>query len=259
MAILRKQEEKRQQKAIKARQLAERQDVQLAHNMQFNEFNQAWDKYMEEYDSMAQMYIQQMTERHAVVLLEYQKQLRSELSNKPPKWSRKLLETRRRQHILARGKQYAEAMKLKTQSDKEEHKERLEMEQGQAVAFARREAKYRQQQQAELQALLKRIECRRREHIKQRNLDSKRLLQRNRNVQSVLESKQAAEAHRLFTDIKKNLASNSFGSMNAAPQPSQPVKIRDSRQSTAQPSAEQQGEQDEKDIAFQPSFMTSDD
>ena len=78
-------------------------------------------------------------------------------------------------------------------------------------------------------------------------------------MQSVLESKQAAEAHRLFTDIKKNLASNSFGSMNAAPQPSQPVKIRDSRQSTAQPSAEQQGEQDEKDIAFQPSFMTSDD
>ena len=47
----------------------------------------------------------------------------------------------------------------------------------------------RQQQQAELQALLKRIDARRKEHIKQRNLDSKRLLQRNRNVQAVLESK----------------------------------------------------------------------
>lgn len=258
LAILRKQEEKRQQKAIKARQLAERQDVQLAHNMQFNEFNQAWDKYMEEYDSMAQMYIQQMTERHAVVLLEYQKQLRAELAGKPPKWSRKLLETRRRQHILARGKQYAEAMKLKTQSDKDEHKERLEMEQGQAVAFARREAKYRQQQQAELQALLKRIECRRREHIKQMNLDSKRLLQRNRNVQSVLESKQAAEAHRLFTNIKKNLASNSFGGLNAAPHSSQPVKIRESRQSTAQPPEEPKTE-DYENMPLQPSFMTSDE
>ena len=126
---MRKQEEKRQQKAIRARQLAERQDVQLAHNMQFSDFNSAWDKYMEEYDNMAQMYIQQMTERHAVVLLEYQKQLRQELAGKPPKWSRALLETRRRQHILARGKQYAEAMKLKNQSDKDEHRERLEMEQ----------------------------------------------------------------------------------------------------------------------------------
>ena len=43
-------------------------------------------------------------------------------------------------------------------------------------------------------------------------------MQRNRNVQSVLEIKPAAEAHKLFEDIKKNLASNSFGNvMNAAP------------------------------------------
>jgi hypothetical protein len=57
---------------------------------------------MEEYDNMAQIYIQQMTERHAIVLLEYQKQLRAELASKPPKWSKELLEWRRRQHILAR-------------------------------------------------------------------------------------------------------------------------------------------------------------
>ncbi len=31
---LRKQEEKRQSKALKARQISERQDVQIAHNMQ---------------------------------------------------------------------------------------------------------------------------------------------------------------------------------------------------------------------------------
>lgn len=79
------------------------------------------------------------------------------------------------------------------------------MEQAQAINFARREAKYRQQQQAELQALLTRIEARRKEHIKQRNLDSKRLLQRNRNVQAVLESKQNCESQRLFSDIKKNM------------------------------------------------------
>jgi hypothetical protein len=60
----------------------------------------------------------------------------------------------------------------------------------QAIIFARREVKFRLRQQSELQALLKRIEVRRKEHLKQRTLDSKRLLQRNRNVQAVLESKQ---------------------------------------------------------------------
>lgn len=208
LSVLRKQEEKRQQKAIKARQISERQDVQLAHNMQFSDFNSAWDKYMEEYDSMAQMYIQQMTERHAAVLLEFQKALRQELAAKPPRWSHELLEMRRKQHVCARNKQYAEAQKMKKYSDKAEEKERKEMESSQAVVFARREAKYRQQQQAELQALLKRIECRRKEHIKQRNLDSKRLLQRNRNVQAVLEQKQSLECQRLFEEIKKTLHSN---------------------------------------------------
>jgi hypothetical protein len=36
------------------------------------------------------------------------------------------------------------------------------------------QAKFRQHQQAELQALLKRIDGRRKEHVKQRNLDCKR-------------------------------------------------------------------------------------
>lgn len=208
LGILRKQEEKRQQKVIQARHISERQDVQLAHNMQFSEFNKQWDKYLQEYDQMAQMYIQQMTERHALVLLEFQKQLRDELAGKPPKWSRALLDQRRKQHINARNKNYAMAQKLKKLSDISEEKERKAMEEQQAIAFARREAKFRMQQQTELQALLKRIEARRKEHIKQRELDTKRLLQRNRNVQAVLENKQAAEQQKLFSEIKKVLYSN---------------------------------------------------
>lgn len=208
LEMLRRQEEKRQQNAVKARQLAERQDVQIAHNMQYTEFNSAWDKYLEEYDRMAQIYIQQMTERHAQNLLEFQRKLQSELVDKPPKWSRELLEWRRRQHMLARQKNYAEAQRIKKIANKLEDKERKGCEQDTGSAFARKEAQYRAQQQAELQALLKRIDARRKEHIKQRNLDSKRLLQRNRNVQAVLESKQAAEGQATFVEIRKNLFQN---------------------------------------------------
>lgn len=208
LGILRKQEEKRQQKVIQARHISERQDVQLAHNIQFQEFNKSWDRYMEEYDNMAQMYIQQMTERHSLILLEFQKQLRQELASKPPKWSKELMDQRRKQHINARNKNYVLAQKLKKISDMNELKERKEMEQGQAIVFAKREVKFRMQQQTELQALLKRIDCRRKEHLKQRELDTKRLLQRNRNVQAVLENKQAQEAQKLFAEIKKTLYSN---------------------------------------------------
>jgi hypothetical protein len=80
LETLKKQEAKRQEKALRARQLAERQDVQIAHNMQYAEFNAAWDKYLEEYDQMAHMYIQQMTERHAVTLREFQEDLHRQVS-----------------------------------------------------------------------------------------------------------------------------------------------------------------------------------
>merc|ERR1712187_1087809 len=56
------------------------------------------------------------------------------------------------------------------------------------------EAQFRQDQQKELTALLKRIDGRRKEHIKQRNTDSQRLLQRNKNLQAVLENKQNIQA-----------------------------------------------------------------
>jgi len=122
VGVLRQQEEKRQQKVIQARQISERQDVQLAHNMQFSEFNKNWDKYMSEYDQMAQSYIQQMTERHAIVLLEFQKHLRQQLAAKPPRWSKELIDQRRQQHINARNKNYTLAQKLKRQSDKNEER-----------------------------------------------------------------------------------------------------------------------------------------
>lgn len=210
LGVLRQQEEKRQQKVIQARHISERQDVQAAHQMQYQEFSRSWDKYIEEYDQMAQMYIQQMTERHALVLLEYQKKLREELANKPPKWSKTLMDQRRKQHINARNKNYLMAQKLKKISDLEEMKEREEMEQNQTIIFIRKETKFRQQQQSELQALLKRIEYRRKEHIVQREIDTKRLLQRNKNVQNVLENKQNQEENKLFNEIKKNLYSSSI-------------------------------------------------
>ena len=102
-------------------------------------------------------------------------------------------------------KNYAEAQRIKKIADKLEDKERKSCENMSGGAFSRKDGQFRNQQQAELQALLKRIDARRKEHLKQRTLDSKRLLQRNRNVQAVLESKQAAESSATFMEIRKNL------------------------------------------------------
>jgi len=217
---LRQQEMKRQVKALKARQISERQEIQAAHHRQFQEFNDAWDKYLEEYDCTAKEYIKQTTERHAKELREFQEKMHEKLVQKPAKYSKELLEVRRRQQMLAKGKKYAEAQQIKRIADEMENKERSKLDNDYDSSFEARENKFRAQQQAELNALLKRIDVRRKEHLAQRKLDSKRLLQRNKNVQNVLISKQAVEERSAKQEIKNKLSrprKGIFGEVASSP------------------------------------------
>jgi hypothetical protein len=63
---------------------------------------------------------------------------------------------------------------VKRTADELEQREKGRIDEERLLIFQQKEAKFRSQQQAELAALLKRIECRRKEHLKQRDLDSKR-------------------------------------------------------------------------------------
>nr|CCA21095.1 transmembrane protein putative [Albugo laibachii Nc14] len=209
LQVLRKQEFKRQTKALKAKQMAERQDVQIAHNMQFHDFNQAWDQYLEQYDQKANDYMQQMNQKHAVEMGELREKLTHDSAERTPKFSKQLIDWRRRQHRLAQQKKYAEAQKIKQFVDGMEQYERTKLGGDCHTGHSRKEAILRQHHQAELQALCKRIEAKRTEHLNQRAVDSKRLLQRNRNVQTALESKQVVEATKRLHDLK-----NAFVSKN---------------------------------------------
>jgi hypothetical protein len=147
------QEEKRQNKALRARHLSELQEIQIAHNMQvravkafagcccISDPSCVLDGVFAAVRGVqsvvgqvhagvrpdgpgylvlpchlpcvrcpscralfcgAQMYIQQMTERHAQKLREFQEELHAELTKKPPKYSKELLDWRRREQLLAK-------------------------------------------------------------------------------------------------------------------------------------------------------------
>ncbi|KAL0592537.1 hypothetical protein ABG067_000101 [Albugo candida] len=207
LQVLRTQEFKRQTKALKAKQMAERQDVQIAHNLQFHDFNQAWDQYLEQYDRMAAKYTQQMSQKHALELSDLREKLTQDSAERTPKFSKELIDWRRRQYRLAQQKKYAEAQKIKQFVDGMEQYERTKLGGDCHTGHSKKEAKLRQQHQAELQALCKRIEAKRTEHLNQRAVDSKRLLQRNRNVQTALESRQIVEATKKLHDLKNTYVS----------------------------------------------------
>lgn len=202
---LKQQEEMRRQHVATAHKASDRTKVQAAHQKQFMEYNANWDQFMEDFDRKSFEYIAEVKDRQGQELSEFQDKMVEDMQSKPPKWSHELIHWRKRQHVMAEQKHYADAQQIKAIADDMEEEELENMNSRFTNSFQKKEAAFRQRQEAETQALLKRVDVRRRELEKQREYDTKRLIQRNRNVISGMESKQSIEKAKLLDKIKIDL------------------------------------------------------
>ena len=109
-------EEERQQGLVAQAQEHEMTQVELAQKQQFLEFSAAWDRYMAEYESVAYMSLEKLKEQHAKEWAEAQDKIKSH-SNVQVKFSRELLEMRRKQQALAKLGLYSEAQEVKNQAN----------------------------------------------------------------------------------------------------------------------------------------------
>merc|ERR1719316_1389764 len=159
---------------------------------------------MADYESTAYMSLERLKEQHAGEFSFFQDKIRN--TPKPCKFSRELLELRRKQEALAKLGKYEEAFKIKESAD---HLEEWELARSASLvgdSARRQEMRLRQQQQKALAALLKRIQRDRGEQIRHRQVDSQRLIQRNKNLKADLMKKQHLEFHRADAAIKSILA-----------------------------------------------------
>lgn len=90
------------------------------------------------------------------------------------KYSKALLEARKKEQTLVRLKKYEEAEVAKSKADKLEQGEKQKIDQAVEEQIAKKEAKILNQQQLAISVLLKRIQRDRNEQLKQRQLDSQR-------------------------------------------------------------------------------------
>lgn len=197
---LRAKEEERQRKLVDQAQQHEMNEVEQAQRHQFLGFSNAWDKYMADYESTAYMSLERLKEQHAEELSYFQDKMR----NQPPrvKCSRELLELRRKQEALAKLGKYEEAWKVKDEGDQLEQWEQARASSLVSDSARRQEHRLRSQQQKALQALLKRIQRDRGEQIRHRQVDSQRLIQRNKNLKADLSKKQHLEFQRAEAAIR---------------------------------------------------------
>merc|ERR1719258_621110 len=164
-------------------------EVEHAQKQQFLEFSSAWDWYMADYESTAYMSLERLRERHAAEFAAYEEKLQR-MPNHAAKFSREFLELKRKQQALAKLGHYAEAQQVKVTAQNLEKWETAKNTSEHQERIRRLQQRLRQQQQRALAALLKRIQRDRGEQIRQRQADSQRLIQRNKNLKTDLKKKQ---------------------------------------------------------------------
>jgi len=197
---LREKEEERQRRLVDQAQQHEMNEVEQAQKQQFLGFSAAWDKYMADYESTAYMSLERLKEQHGAEFAAFQDKLRAQIPK--AKASRELLESRRKQEALAKMGKYEEAFKLKENGDQLEEWELARQASQVNESVRRQEQRLRQQQSKALAALLRRIQRDRGEQIRHRQMDSQRLIQRNKNLKVDLAKKQHLEFQRAEAAIK---------------------------------------------------------
>ena len=209
---LKMHEENRRKEAMRSRQIAERLGVEEAHMLEFQQFNEIWDKKMRDYEAHAAELVEAMKERHAAELRDFQSTLLKKQTR--PKFSRELLDLRRIQEHLARQKDYSEAHKIKLKCDALEAWELEKWHNNKQHNMFQREAKFKHHKKHELIALQKRVSTGRLEQKKQRQLDLERLLQRYHNVKNELEAQQHLERIRTEKTASSAFAFASLANRN---------------------------------------------
>lgn len=184
-------EENRRVEALRSRQIAERLGVEEAHMLEFQQFNQKWDKKMEEYERNATQLVENAKARQAQELREFQAKLLA--SPLKPKFSKELLNLRKIQEHLAKQRDYSEAHKMKAKADSLESWELEKQQNARQRSMFQKEAKFKHKHKLELNALCKRIESGRSGLRKTRKVDLEQLLQRYQNVKAELEAQQNLE------------------------------------------------------------------
>ena len=119
---LRRHEEERRDENLRSRQVAQRLGIEEAHMLEFQQFNEMWDRTMHEYEERARELLEAMRQRHELDFTELRE--KGAGSGVNIKASAKLLDLRRIEQTLAKQGEYTEAHKVKLRADRMEYAER---------------------------------------------------------------------------------------------------------------------------------------
>lgn len=131
--------------AVRQTQDQEFRQVEIAQKSQFEEFSKAWDSYMTDYEATAYMSLEKLKEKHMLEFQAFHEKVVREAKMKT-KFSKELLELRKREQMLVKQKLYEEAERTKRRADQLEEWEKARNDAIVQQIVDKKEQKLRKQQ-----------------------------------------------------------------------------------------------------------------
>ena len=165
------------------------------------------------FEEKSQQYMAGMKQTHKQQLASLRKNLTDEIEKKPKKWSKDLIVCRRSLENVAKQaslerhgtKLLREAQQIKQVADALCEKEENDMNSKFDSVLRTKVKNLEKKQQAEMAALMKKIETKRREVDKKRQGDTAKLIQRNKNIVKMIDTKNVLECSRVASDIQSRI------------------------------------------------------
>ncbi|KRX04140.1 hypothetical protein PPERSA_08355 [Pseudocohnilembus persalinus] len=199
--------ERQQNQEIKQRHVAEKMRIEKAHLEEFNEFNEFWDKKMQEFDEEAIKIKDDLIERQEDEYYKIEQELQKTISLRP-KESSEILNLRKIEQNLAKQKSYQEAHQVQQKIKQLEKKEEANWILQRQQKIQKQLQQLRVRQQNELNALAQRIFAGQEEQRKSRSIELERLLQKYQNVKKEIDSENEKELLAFTKQFKSKGVSN---------------------------------------------------
>lgn len=155
---------------MRSKHLGEKGEVEKAHLEEFNEFNQYWDKKMQEFESEAIKIEEETRKRHEQESEDFQEGIEKALGPRPKETS-EIINLRKIEESLARQEDYKEAHKVQQKIMELERQEFEKWNYAKMSKVKNLLQQLHQKQENELNVLRQRIESGYEEQKKQRNLE----------------------------------------------------------------------------------------
>jgi len=203
--------------------------LELAYRQEVDEYNGIWDKKVVEFEDEARRLENELRERHAKELEEYEANLQKKLF-KPSKFSKAYLELRAQEENLVKQQRFKEAQLIKKKADAMEKEDYDKYSKEKSDKVGTNSENLRSKQLGELRALRKKLDIQNEVLKKERDTGFHTILHRFKNKKFDLE-KQHKKELTLGTNDNLNRASKfktflPFNSRNSIPNENQNKESR---------------------------------